>query len=169
MAVVVMLFTACSPAQDWREVAVAGAPLHVLMPCKPDHAMRQLEMGPRTLEMQMLGCVAGRVTYTLAYATLPQGLPPSEVLARWQAASAMRLGAATPASQEFVPRGGLTVPGSVRISLQGHNTDGAVVAAQMAWFAHSSAAGIQVFQAAAYGASLTPDSLDTLLESLRWQ
>lgn len=168
-AVLVMLLSACSPALDWREVAVDGAPLHLLMPCKPDHAMRQLEMGSRTLEMQMLGCEAGRGTFTLAYATLPQGVPPSEVLARWQAASAMRLGAATPSSQEFVPRGGLAVPGSARMSLQGRNPQGAAVAAQMAWFAHSSASGIQVFQAAAYAASLTPDALDTLLESLRWQ
>ena len=59
-AVAGLLFSACSPTLDWREVRPEGGYLTVLLPCKPERLSRDLVLGegpPRRIEL--LACTAG--------------------------------------------------------------------------------------------------------------
>lgn len=63
------VLSACSPAQDWREVRPPEAPgLRAMFPCKPDHVTRivTLPSMPQPRAMQMWSCQTGDVTWALS-------------------------------------------------------------------------------------------------------
>ena len=159
---------ACSPSMNWREVQVEDASLSLMLPCKPDRAMRPVTLAGVQVDLGMVGCDVGEATFTLAYARLPQGVSLSDALAQWQSATLSRLQAAQPQAQPYVPAGALAVPQSLRMTLSGHRPDGSTLQAQMSWFARSSDRGVEMFQAAVYGPRLSSEPLETLLGSLRF-
>ncbi|MEN9383955.1 MAG: hypothetical protein RL323_1098 [Pseudomonadota bacterium] len=97
----------CSPALNWREVRVDGAPLQALMPCKPERATREvplLGLQAPSLPLHMLSCEASGATYALAAALLPNGAPSIAE----QAQQAWRLAAWASLKQPLTP--GATAP-----------------------------------------------------------
>ena len=49
---------ACSPALNWRTVALPEAALTITLPCKPDHATRKVELAGTPVDLSMVGCEA---------------------------------------------------------------------------------------------------------------
>jgi hypothetical protein len=61
-----LLLAACSPTLNWREVQLDTAGVQALLPCKPDHAVREVQLAGATHSMEMLGCEAAGATFTVA-------------------------------------------------------------------------------------------------------
>lgn len=161
---------ACSPALNWRELRVDDAGLRARLPCKPERATRPVRLGDQALEMGLVGCEAGDAMWALSYARWPASQPLGEGLARWQEATLARLAAepATPA-RGFVPRGALELPQSQTLHLRAREPGGAELEVQLAWFAHVSAQGATLYQAALYARQPQPEAAQAWLESLRFE
>src|SRR5574343_606733 len=52
----------CSPALNWRTVAVPEAGLQIALPCKPETATRTVELAGAPQGLSMLGCEADGAT-----------------------------------------------------------------------------------------------------------
>ncbi|ABM30958.1 hypothetical protein QRO11_21320 [Paracidovorax citrulli] len=138
----------CSPSLDWRSVRMDEAGLTALLPCKPERAVRPVELQGRSVELSMAGCDADGATFAVSHMVLPQGAGAAEagvVLAQWRAATLARIGVAADtagAGVPFTPRGALQLPQSVRLQAHGAAPgQGADVAMDAAWFARAEAAG----------------------------
>lgn len=138
----------CTPALNWRDVRFDDGIVTVLMPCKPDTGQRDvpLKSGSQDVvaSLQMLGCEASDLQFTLGQMTLPAGIPPAEAMAAWRLASLAPLGAsATEASaQAWTLRGSDAQPTPVKtvVKTELHH-------AQWVWFVRDG----KVYQAAVYG------------------
>jgi hypothetical protein len=87
-----LVLAACSPALNWREVRADGVPVQVLMPCKPEQAVRDVPLlgqEATALGLHMLSCEAAGTTYALAAVRLPDGTPPTlhRAVQAWRAAA----------------------------------------------------------------------------------
>ena len=56
---------ACSPSQDWRDVALEVPGLKAQLPCKPDRTTREVPLGQRMVPLQVAGCESGSAMLTL--------------------------------------------------------------------------------------------------------
>ena len=87
---VLTLVTACSPVFNWRQVEIQESGFSALLPCKPDHAKRQLPWGtiPSTqaLEMLMAGCEIQGQLFALSSLKVPVHLSAAKVQAEWMLA-----------------------------------------------------------------------------------
>ena len=93
--VAALMLAACSPALNWRSVALDGAAHTATLPCKPDHAVRTVEMAGLPVELAMAGCEADNATFAISHAALPDPARADTALAHWRAAALARVGAAT--------------------------------------------------------------------------
>ena len=57
---------ACSPALNWRSVSVPEAALQAMLPCKPEQAVRTVELAGAPLAMSMWGCDADGATFAVS-------------------------------------------------------------------------------------------------------
>lgn len=170
----------CSPDYNWRDARSEGVPMQLLMPCKPESALREVPiLGPDKppTQLHMMSCDAGGVTFALAAAQLPGDTSESvdEVvpkgLSAWRAATWHSLrqplvaGAMAPAGWEMHP---CTVEGAASPAEcwrgPGQNHLGQALQAQVRW---AQGKGWLV-QAAVYGAQLPPAVADTYFEALRF-
>jgi hypothetical protein len=76
---------ACSPTFNWREVRVESTGLKAMFPCKPDHAMRSVDVAGRPVSLQALACDAGGATFAVLFADADPG-SAGEFLDHWRAA-----------------------------------------------------------------------------------
>ncbi len=67
----VLLFAACSPKLDWREVHGANAPFVILMPAKPVTASRPIDLDGMPVTMSMTAAEVDGVSFALGTAELP--------------------------------------------------------------------------------------------------
>ena len=162
-----LLFLACTPALNWREVRLESADGSVLkasLPCKPDAATRRQQLENIQVELSMMGCVANETTFTLSRIPLGNPLEAPKVLAAWQAAGVTNLEAKnTPLATTTVSGAGAWPP-AVRVTLVGKNAQ-----AQMLWFAKQTATGVTLYQAALYGKQPSNEAITTFFESLQLQ
>jgi hypothetical protein len=98
--VAALMLAACSPALNWRSVPLDGAALTATLPCKPDHAVRTVEMAGLPVELAMAGCEADNATFAISHAALPDPARADTALAHWRAAALARVGAATVLSEQ---------------------------------------------------------------------
>ena len=68
--VAALMLAACSPALNWRSVALDGAALTATLPCKPDQATRTVELAGAPVELSMVGCDADGATFAVSHAAL---------------------------------------------------------------------------------------------------
>ena len=160
--------SACSPSLNWRTVAVEQ--LVALLPCKPDHAQRQVELGgvPRTLSMW--GCEAGGALFAVSHVRVDVPSSSVAVITAWQLAALRNVnsgGAAPPNELPFkVPTpADQTALAGILLGVSGKRPDGQAVQAQLAWFSR----GADVYHLAVFGPKLTPTLVDTFFTELRWQ
>ena len=148
-----LLLAACSPALNWRSVPVEGAPLTVLLPCKPEQAARPVEfpgLGP--VELSLMGCKADGATFAVSHLRVADAARAGAVLAQWRTAVLARMQADAAAAQDapFTLSGALALPQSVRSRMAGRAADGAAVAAQGVWFAQLDGGGARLYHAVVY-------------------
>lgn len=166
---------ACSPSQDWRDVALEVPGLKAQLPCKPDRTTREVPLGQRMVPLQVAGCESGSAMLTLTTARLQAGDDVAAILQGWQQASAARL-QTTPAgqpAQAWVPRGMLNVPGAQRVRWQGRDAKGQPVQFDGVWGAWLADGQLHLVHAAVYQPPVKRPTqadaslIDTFFESLR--
>ena len=143
------LLAACSPTFNWRSVAVTGTPLTATLPCKPDHAVREVDWGAGQVPLTMLGCKAGGATFTVSHLHVASPTDAPVVLERWQQAlqKQLQLAPGTPAGEAFLIKNGLELPQARHASWQGRNAQGDAVYADVRWFVRLEGSGARVYQA----------------------
>lgn len=84
---VLALVVACSPVFNWRQVEIQESGLSALLPCKPDHAKKQLLWGAspssQALEVLMAGCEVQGQLFALSSIKVPLYLSAPNVQAEW--------------------------------------------------------------------------------------
>ena len=156
---------ACSPSLNWRTVSVEQ--LAALMPCKPDHAERQVELAGTQHLLAMWGCEAGGALFAVSYLRVKTPATPQQLIAVWQQAALRKLPGATPLALDFkapTMTGQLALP-SVMVRATGKSADGRVVQAQLAWFSR----GLDVYHLAVYAPELNLAMTDTFFTELHWE
>ena len=143
-----LLLAACSPALNWRTVALADAPLTVMLPCKPDQAVRDVDWGAGSVPLSMVGCEAGGATWAVSHVLLGQPQDAPQVLERWQQAlqKQLQLAPSSLAGEPFLIKGGLELPQAVKVEWVGRNAKGSAVVADARWFARLEGNGVRVYQ-----------------------
>lgn len=151
LAVAVALL-ACSPALNWRSVALPEAGLTLSLPCKPDRATRRVDLGAGAVELAMVGCEADDATFALSHMPLLRAGDVGDALARWRSAVRMHMRAGPDAADDaaFVPLHALAVPQSVRMTAQGRAPDGSAIVADGVWFARLEGGRARLYHAVVY-------------------
>ena len=164
--VLVVAMLGCSPALNWRTVRMDGAPLRMLLPCKPDQAQREVRMAGQALTLSMQGCDAGGATFAVSHVLVADTAQAATVLAFWKTAVLAHLHAVDAQEASFVVPGAWQVPQSVRLQAGGRGADGASLALQAAWFARVDAAGVHVFHAVMLAQRPMPEAAETFFASI---
>ena len=159
------LLAACNPTFNWREARLDETPLVALLPCKPDRGTRTVPLGGEQVEMRMMGCETGGVSFTVAVVPLADAARAAAMLAPWRSATLANFAAAQPTQQPFRPKGGQPVPDAQRLSANGKQAEGRAVVVQAAWFVR----GNQAFQALAYGEALSAEVADSFFAGIALQ
>lgn len=171
-APVLTLLLACSPALNWREVALERSSAHALLPCKPERATRSVPLGGVATDLAVVGCEAAGATFAVMTATVPAGQAPDAVLAGWQQATLanMQADAAQARRSDFRPTGGLPLAHAQRIAAQGRRGDGRPVAAQAVWSARTApeGGGVELLHAVMYADRADPAAADAFFGGLGW-
>ncbi len=171
--------TACNPALNWREVRVER--LVALLPCKPDHAQRSVQLGTlQDLPLQMTGCEASGGLYAISHVRVADPAQVDAAQAAWRQASLAPLQAISVQIEPFQfakPRvsglranapGTATVPSGALVEMlrvQARRSDGSPLQARLLWFAN----GVDIYHVALYGANLTQDMSEMLFSELSLQ
>lgn len=166
VGVFVVAMLGCSPALNWRTVRMDGAPLQMLLPCKPDQAQREVGMAGQTLKLSMQGCNAGGATFAVSHVLVADTAQAATVLAFWKTAVLAHVHAADVQEAPFAVPGGWQAPQSVRAQASGRGADGASLALQGAWFARVDAAGVHLFHAVMLAPRPMPEAAETFFSSL---
>lgn len=149
---------ACSPALNWREARFGpSVPLRMLMPCKPDRAQRQLPMGERVVDLQMLGCDADGATVAVSHVLASAPDDAAALLTGWKVAVLRHLHAQGMQEMPWTVAGGWPGPASIRLQAQGRRSDGSPLALHAAWFAVGSPEGLHIFHAIILAPQPRPD------------
>lgn len=133
---------ACSPTYNWRELALDGG-LKVLLPCKPEHLQRKVQVLRQTWDMSMHACEAGGQNWVLSEVEVTD---PAQLMSVQRAINEAVAGnLATHLGQARVPESsGLKLAQEVqRYELHGQRPDGAAVSLQVWSFVR----GTRVYQA----------------------
>jgi len=155
---------ACSPALNWREVRMDGAPLAAMLPCKPDRAEREVQLVEQSLPLKMIGCEAAGATFAVAMVTLPDVSRSDAVLQQWRKVSTAHLKPSAVSTTPFSLAGDTPWPGSQKVQLEGSQPNGAPVQGQVAYFAR----GPQLFQALVYSDRLQAQQTEPFFAGLRF-
>ncbi|MEG0923162.1 MAG: hypothetical protein RSD57_16330 [Comamonas sp.] len=171
LPLLILTLSACSPTLNWRSVAVAGTPLTVLLPCKPDQAVREVDWGAGQVPLTMLGCEAGGATYAVSHLLLASPADAPVVLERWQQAlqKQLQLASAPSAGEAFLIKNGLELPQARHASWQGRDGRGGAVFADVRWFVRLEGSGARVYQAMVLspGNPVAADALANFAEGLQ--
>jgi hypothetical protein len=161
----IALLAACSPALDWREVRPGGSELVALLPCKPERAMRALELAGAPVQFELLACNAEGTTWAVGSADVGDAARVPAALEALRAARIANLVGRETASAPFQPRGSAPLAGAKRFTVEGRRPDGAAVVEHSVVFAQ----GTRVFHAAALGASPQAPAVDSFFEGLEFR
>lgn len=170
--VAALLLTACSPALNWRDVALSDASLRASLPCKPEVAQRTVELAGAPVELRMSGCEADGATFALACAVLADPGRAGLTLVHWRAAVLAALQApapgqpGAPVDAHHVPAGALDLPQSVRTQARGRMADGTAVEAHAVWFARVQGPQVRACHAVVFGAGLRSPVAEQFLGGL---
>nr|WP_295781910.1 hypothetical protein [Rhodoferax sp.] len=177
-ALAILATTACSPALNWREVPIEG--LVALLPCKPDHATRTVQLGSQNTVLQMSGCEAGGALYAISHVHIADAAQVGATQVAWRQSTLANLRASAVQTQslplaKLVPGkaqaraiGG--TPGSAAPSdtaafnlekMDGKRPDGTAVQARLAWLTK----GQDIYHVAVYGTKLDQEEMSELLFS----
>lgn len=171
VACLALLLAACSPALNWRSVPVPEAGLAITLPCKPERAARDVDLGAGPGTLSMLGCEADGATFAVSHLLLDDPAQAGTTLARWREAvlAGMRAEAPTEPGAAFVPARALALPQSVRVAARGHAPGGAAVAADAVWFARLEGPHARLYHAVVYAPALRAEAAGAFFAGLALQ
>ncbi len=173
-----LLLAACSPALNWREVRLGDAAMTALLPCKPEHAVRAVELGAggagRQADLALWSCDADGATFAVSYMAAPEPAQADAALRQWRAAVLARLqvaqaaaAVAQAAAVPFVPAGALALPASVRLQVAGRRGDGRSVMADAVWFARPEGGAVRLYHAVVYAPEARPQAAGAFFAGLQ--
>jgi hypothetical protein len=162
LSLLCMWLGACSPALNWRNVALAG--VQVALPCKPDQAEREVPLAGMDLRLAMVGCEADGGLYAVSHIRLAQGAQGQAVIEAWraQALQAMR---ATQAPRAMpVPALG-SRPALMVYQASGMNPRGQAVQARWSWVQHDQ----DIYHWALYAPVIRAEMDEPFFGAFQWQ
>lgn len=168
LLLVPLFCAACSPALNWRETRLPDASLVALLPCDPDHVKRSVPLGGVPTDLTMAGCDAAGATFAVMLAESPAAQAGS-LLAGWRTATLANMQAQDVQTQAFLPRGGLAVPESVRITARGQRPDGRPLIAEAVWVARIGPEGsaAQLVHAVMYSDRPMPEAAEIFFGGIK--
>jgi hypothetical protein len=167
LLVVGLTLAGCSPTFNWRALQPEGTPLEVLMPCKPETAVRSAPLvAGSSVDLHMLSCETGGLRFALAWADVGDVAKVPAALATWRGASLSSIRVATVPGDNEKTTWPVTVSGAsgvLGVKAEGQDPQGQTVQTRAAYFAR----GSLVFQAAIYGARLPDEPVEAFFVGLR--
>ena len=156
---------ACSPGLNWRTVPVEQ--LAALLPCKPDHGVRTVDLGGAQHSLSMWGCEVGGALFAVSHVHVDAPASAPIVIAAWHLAALRNMPGATSQTLPFkAPAIAGQPPASgTMVRASSKRADGHALQAQWAWFSR----GSDVYHLAVYAPDLTPLMTETFFTELRWQ
>lgn len=176
LALVACLFgaltlSACSPAQNWRDVTFEGTALKSQLPCKPDRTTRSVPLGGVPVDLQVVGCESGTAMVAVMSAALPAGSDASAVMAAWQKATLDNARVTQPLAvgqqQAWLQPGQLPLVTSVRVQAPGQRASGQPVNMDAVWGAVAEGEQVRLVHAVVYDDKIAAELANTLFESIR--
>lgn len=164
-----LALSACSPSQNWREVAFEGTSFKAQLPCKPDRTTRSVPLGGLPVDLQVVGCESGSAMVAVMTAPLPVGTDASAVLSGWQKATLdnARVNPSMAQQQPWQRPGQLPLTTSVRIQAAGLRADGQAVTMDAVWGAVAEGDHVRLVHAVVYDRTVFPEMANTLFEGLK--
>ncbi|MBG9388710.1 hypothetical protein [Caenimonas aquaedulcis] len=156
---------ACSPTFNWREVRVEPARLKAMLPCKPDHADREVPMAGRSVKLEVVGCDTGGATFALMSADIGDAAQAGAALAQWKRANLANMRSTGSSETAFAPGGASPLRESLQVVAGGTRADGSPVESRAAYFAQ----GSRVFQAVIFTNRLQPEFSEPFFGGLRFE
>ncbi len=163
---VIGVVLACTPALNWRETRFATSSLRVLLPCKPDKAQRDVDMGGRVLRLEMLGCDAEGATFAISHVVVRDAAEVPRLLQGWKQAVLTHLGATELREAAWVPAGAWGLPQSVRVHARAPRPERDALSVDAAWFARADSSGLHLFHAIHLASSPTPQAAETFFAGM---
>lgn len=158
---------ACSPALNWRKVPLQG--LVALLPCKPDHAERKLQLGPSDVTLRMSGCEASGALYAISHVRVEELAQLDATKEAWRRGTLAAMQATeTPIPQ--IPQPSTSPTGQTKVvthpeKREGKRPDGSAVQAQLLWLSK----GQDLYHVAVYGPKLRAEMTELLFSELSLQ
>lgn len=160
----VACLAACSPELNWRAVQIHG--LTAMLPCKPDRAQRNVQLGSQDVDLEMAGCEADGALYAVSHARVVSALGAEAARAAWRQQALAKMRAA--AAQELplrMPSANDPLRTVQRLSVRGMRPDGSAVTAHLLWLT----SGADLYHVAVYADRLTDERTEMLFSDLRLQ
>jgi len=156
---------ACSPTLDWRSVPLPDTPLVAELPCRPARFQRDVTVAGVPMQLFMLSCEAGGVTYGVASADVGDPAKVDPVLFALRDSAARTIRSADSLSGALNLRGVTPFSGNTSAHLHGRRPDGETIEEALRVFAR----GTRVYQASAVGATLPDAALRPFEDGLRFE
>lgn len=153
----------CEPTFNWRKVDFSVAGLELMLPCKPDRAVRTLPVGPRAAEFQMVGCETGGISFTVTSTMVADSAEAQTLSMLWREATRRQLGLRAGAEHPFQLASAATTPAAGMVSGQGRKDDGSTMFVQVAHFGH----GRRLYQAMMLSGKPNPQAAESFFSGLR--
>jgi hypothetical protein len=161
-AAALAVLAACSPTFNWREVPIGDDGLVALLPCKADHATRELPLGgTESVKVDVSGCEAGGATFGVAHATASSPAQAEAWMGAWRAATLSRLQGAAAIEAAAVVLRAASSPAPARLDTEG------AAPTHVLWFAQQGSGGVSLYQATVLGKPSSPEAVKTFFEGLR--
>lgn len=158
---VICALLACSPALNWREAHIGS--LSALLPCKPDKAQREVQLGRRLLPMELQGCEAQNTLFAISHIALQGPDQTSALIEQWRSATLANMRATAMTEQPFQGKGLRAHPAAVHIVAQGLDAKGAPIQAGLVWLVR----GAEVYHVAVYGPKVSASMTEPMFSELR--
>ncbi len=166
-----LTLSACSPAQNWRDVSFEGSALKVQLPCKPDRTTRNVPLGGVPVDLQVVGCESGNAMVAVMTASLPAGTDASAVMAAWQKATLDNARVSQPLTagqqQAWLRPGQLPLATSVRVQAPGQRANGEPVNMDAVWGAVSEGERVRLLHAVVYDRHIAAEMANTLFDGIK--
>ena len=166
-----LALSACSPSQNWREVAFEGTSFKAQLPCKPDRTTRSVPLGGVPVDLQVVGCESGTAMVAVMSAALPVGSDASAVMAAWQKATLDNARVTQPLAagqqQAWHRPGQLPLATSLRVQAPGLRANGEPVNMDAVWGAVAEGERVRLLHAVVYDRKIAVELSTTLFESIR--
>jgi hypothetical protein len=163
--------SACSPAQNWRDVSFEGSALKVQLPCKPDRTTRAVPLAGGSVDLQVVGCKSESSMVAVMTATLPTGADANEAMVVWQKAALDNARVERPLAPEqqqtWHRSTHLPLTTSIRVQVMGLLVNGEPVAMDAVWGALAEGDRLRLIHAVVYDKNKPTELANTLFESFK--